>query len=357
MHMTAALTLTAAALFNVDSATAQTSGAASDCRIFQQSSCPNAVLHGLDLKGQLMAMMDLTGADLTNANLEAADLWKADLAGANLSGANLTESFLTGANLRGANLSGADLRKAFIFGAFTEGANFADARLDGARWITGAICGPGSIGQCHPLPADAPVKAPMQYGPPGGVYAGGKNPITVPASVPAAPSPTVGPPTAPSAAPAAAAASAPSPPAPRPTGSVRLQNDAVGTVTQVLPADVTKAKRTNGASFLGTAFMPKSAQSILHVKVTANAYSAQDNVVVVAVFRDNEERPLTIATAPVAANQIAVIELEFEVPARRASPIDLDFRIGPARPGLIIVNGPGDEPRTDVPHPSVTITD
>jgi len=171
-----ALAFAVTALAGGGPATGQPTLSAGNCQIARSSKCPRADLRGVDLKGQLMTMMVLTGADLAGANLQAANLWKADLAAANLSGASLAEAFLTGANLRGAKLVGTDLRKAFLFGSFTEGADFTGAQLDGARWITGAVCGPRSVGECRPLPPDAPVEAPMQNGPPGGTYPGNGSP-------------------------------------------------------------------------------------------------------------------------------------------------------------------------------------
>lgn len=62
-------------------------------------------LHGADLSGADLQMMELWGADLGRANLTGSLLHYADLSGSNLVGADLR-----GANLTWAHLAGADLR-------------------------------------------------------------------------------------------------------------------------------------------------------------------------------------------------------------------------------------------------------
>ncbi|MGH6917908.1 MAG: pentapeptide repeat-containing protein, partial [Geminicoccaceae bacterium] len=69
-----------------------------------------------------------------------------DLAGANLTGADLTWANLFGADLTDANLANATLRNAEL----------GQAKLTGAAWVTTAICGPDSIGECR-LEAPQPL--------------------------------------------------------------------------------------------------------------------------------------------------------------------------------------------------------
>jgi pentapeptide repeat protein len=114
--------------------------------------CPRSNFSGIDLRGQLFAMADLSTSTFDRADLEDLDLWKADLHQSSFRYAKMTGVFLTGADLSNADLRDADLSYAFLFKAKTEGASFEGADLSGARWITGAVCGPGSIGTCKPLP-------------------------------------------------------------------------------------------------------------------------------------------------------------------------------------------------------------
>lgn len=114
--------------------------------------CPQSDFSGIDLRGQLFAMADLSASIFDRADLEDLDLWKADLRKSSFRDAKMTGVFLAGADLSNADLRNADLSYAFLFKAKTDGANFEGANLSGARWTTGAICGPGSIGECKPLP-------------------------------------------------------------------------------------------------------------------------------------------------------------------------------------------------------------
>lgn len=114
--------------------------------------CPRSNFSSTDLRGQLFAMADLSASVFDRADLEDLDLWKADLRGSSFRYAKMAGVFLIGADLRNADLRNADLSYAFLSDAKTQGANFEGANLSGARWVTGALCGPGSIGECKPLP-------------------------------------------------------------------------------------------------------------------------------------------------------------------------------------------------------------
>lgn len=114
--------------------------------------CPRSNFSGIDLRGQLFAMADLSRSVFDRADLEDLNLWKADLRGSLFRDAKMAGVFLIGADLGNADLRNADLSYAFLSDAKTQGANFAGANLSGARWVTGALCGPGSIGECKPLP-------------------------------------------------------------------------------------------------------------------------------------------------------------------------------------------------------------
>lgn len=133
------------------------------CKVITEAKCPGVpgvMWEGVDLRGHFLAMADLSGANLKGADLTDLNLWKTRLPKADLSGAKMKRAFLTGDDLRGANLQGADLRQAFLFRAQADGANFQGALLEGARWLTGVICGPGSVGECLPLPPTADYDPP-----------------------------------------------------------------------------------------------------------------------------------------------------------------------------------------------------
>jgi len=76
-----------------------------------------ANLYGANLRCANLHGVDLRGADLREANLSETNLNWADLRGAHLRFADLSETDLTGADLAGADLTGAHLREAYLSGA------------------------------------------------------------------------------------------------------------------------------------------------------------------------------------------------------------------------------------------------
>lgn len=82
-----------------------------------------------DLRGALLAGVDLRDANLAGKDLTGADLTGADLRGANLRGTRLVGALLRGARLSGAELAGAVLRRADLSTAVASGAGFGRADL------------------------------------------------------------------------------------------------------------------------------------------------------------------------------------------------------------------------------------
>jgi uncharacterized protein YjbI with pentapeptide repeats len=76
---------------------------------------------GVDLRGEILAGIDLSESDLSGAKFALADL----------SYTNLSDADLSGADLRSANLSGADLRGAYLYESKLGGANLRGAYLSG----------------------------------------------------------------------------------------------------------------------------------------------------------------------------------------------------------------------------------
>lgn len=89
---------------------------------------------GLDLAGQALRGVNLTGADFQQANLSGATL-----NGSKLHGANLQQTNLRGADLRGADLQNANLRESDLRGADLRGCDFQDADLTGALLDDGVV--------------------------------------------------------------------------------------------------------------------------------------------------------------------------------------------------------------------------
>ena len=90
-------------------------------------------LHGADLQEVNLAHASLNGVNLIGANLSKADLSEANLSGADLSKANLSEAHLNKTDLSKARLHGARLMKADLKGAYMSTADLGYATLSGAN--------------------------------------------------------------------------------------------------------------------------------------------------------------------------------------------------------------------------------
>ena len=109
-------------------------------------------------------------------------------------------------------------------------------------------------------------------------------------------------------------------------------------VTKVLEDDG-RATVDSGVAMYGATFQPKEAGNLLRVRVHVNGYSESDNRLAIALFVDADNRPRAIASKPVAAKSVSVVELEYEMLLTNLSPRAIQICIGPARPGQIFING------------------
>jgi hypothetical protein len=139
-----------------------------------------------------------------------------------------------------------------------------------------------------------------------------------------------------------------------PTGVARLENGEAGAVSAVLSEDPENARPDQGSAFLGIAFIPKNRNSILHVRVKASAYASQENSAVFAVFVDGKDTPVKLVSQQVGRNWVP-IDFSFDYPVRTPSPVAFVFRVGPGKPGTILLNDPARP--SNFSNPSVEITD
>ena len=149
----------------------------------------------------------------------------------------------------------------------------------------------------------------------------------------------------------------PSSAAPRsmaPTGVARLENKESRSVSAVVSEDPESAHADQGAAFLGLSFIPKSRNSILHIRVKASVYSAQENTAVFAVFVDGIKTPVKLVSKRV-WNSWTPIDFSFDYPTRTTSPVAITFRVGASKPGTILLNDPSRP--GNFSNPSVEITD
>ncbi len=147
---------------------------------------------------------------------------------------------------------------------------------------------------------------------------------------------------APSSAPSAANAPAPGPAI---SNNIDVQNDAVVELSKILPPDHAKATVDDGVSFRTLSFQAQGSKATARLKVTAYASAAEPNVAVVAVFRTGQSAPVAVVSKPLSGNRRETIVLNAEFPGIGTTPLYLDFRIGPGKPGTIVFNGPEGDPK------------
>jgi hypothetical protein len=139
-----------------------------------------------------------------------------------------------------------------------------------------------------------------------------------------------------------------------PTGVVRLENKESRSVSAVLSEDPENARADQGDAFLGFAFVPRNRNSILHVRVKASVYAAQESTAVFAVFVDGITKPIKLVSKGVGSTW-AQVDFSFDHPARTSDPVAIGFRVGASQPGTILLNDPSRP--SDFPNPTVEITD
>jgi hypothetical protein len=127
-------------------------------------------------------------------------------------------------------------------------------------------------------------------------------------------------------------------------------------VSKVLEDDG-RATVASGTAMYGATFQPKEAGSLLRIRVRTNGYSQGDNRVVLALFTDADNRPRAIASKPVAAKSVAVVELDHDMLLTNLSPRAIQIHIGPARPGQIFINGDAKAANDNAPHVFIEFTE
>jgi uncharacterized protein YjbI with pentapeptide repeats len=87
---------------------------------------------------------DLSGQNLSRRNYAGASFTNVEAVGTNFNGSDLSKAVMTNVDL-----SKADLRGANLSGAQMTNVDWNGALFDGATWLDGRRCGPGSTGKCR----------------------------------------------------------------------------------------------------------------------------------------------------------------------------------------------------------------
>ena len=104
---------------------------------------------------EVVAVVNLSGANLYRADLGGANLYRADLSRADLSGANFSEAILSRANLSGADLSRADLSGADLSRVNLSRADLSGADLSGANLYGANLSRANNVDRAHNVPKGA----------------------------------------------------------------------------------------------------------------------------------------------------------------------------------------------------------
>ncbi|HUC62602.1 MAG TPA: sialate O-acetylesterase [Alphaproteobacteria bacterium] len=136
---------------------------------------------------------------------------------------------------------------------------------------------------------------------------------------------------------------------------IHLDYTAYGAVSNLMSLDPGAVDATQGAAVLGNEFLPSHASGMLQVRIAINAWSASDNTLAIALFRDRQPRPIALATKPLSGGERASIDVTFSVPAETVRVTSFMVRVGPGREGAIYINGDSAGPAAVQPFPFLRI--
>ena len=94
---------------------------------------------GVNFEQSFMQLTSMKNANFKNANFKGSHMHAIKAQGANFENANFEGVNLTSANFEGANLKGAKFDSKVLW---------LNAKLDGATWVDGRVCQPGSKAEC-----------------------------------------------------------------------------------------------------------------------------------------------------------------------------------------------------------------
>ena len=111
--------------------------------------------------------------------------------------------------------------------------------------------------------------------------------------------------------------------------------NAAGVTTAILPAEIDKARASDGASIMGLQFSNRiggsvAARLVLHVRASA------DTTLVTGLFREGSDRPVALHTQALKLGVPVRVEQGFLVPAPTGGATGLSVRVGIDQPGAIV---------------------
>jgi hypothetical protein len=111
-----------------------------------------------------------------------------------------------------------------------------------------------------------------------------------------------------------------------------------GTTAAIIPLDAQNVRRNHGASILSIPSQHNSgAASQLYCRASLNCYCSENNSVVIAIFRDDVDRPVVLEVEPLTAGNPTVVDKKFAIPLERGSAApNFEVRVGLAREGGVL---------------------
>lgn len=122
--------------------------------------------------------------------------------------------------------------------------------------------------------------------------------------------------------------------------SVQSATSAVDSTTTVMPNDDTIPQSNEGKEFLSVAITPKSANSILVIRIKALVACLIANTAVGALYQDATANALAAdANKVTAANDMVKLVIEHTMTAGTTSATTFKFRAGPGAADTLTING------------------
>jgi hypothetical protein len=116
-----------------------------------------------------------------------------------------------------------------------------------------------------------------------------------------------------------------------------------------------KAHVGEGHAVFGHDFRPRRSGARLHIRLELNGWTAEDNSLVIAFYRDGGAVPAGLLAKPLPMGRTTIVDATFIVTANTAEIIPITFRVGPGNPGMIYINGDASGPKPVKPIPSIRI--
>ncbi len=141
------------------------------------------------------------------------------------------------------------------------------------------------------------------------------------------------------------------------SGVLRVEYPSYGQLSSAISLPPLVANINQGHAVFGQDVRPSHASAKLLIQLVLNAWSVQDNGLVIAFFRDGGPKPAGLVAKPLPRRHSTTFDMTFIITANTLGTIPIMFRIGPWKPGRIFINGDSSGPKQIKPIPFIEITE